>query len=173
MNISPKDYVINDEIRAKEVRVVDTEGGQLGIMLLANALKMAKDRDIDLVLIAPNAAPPVCRLMDYGKYRFEQQKHQREVKKNQKIVELNEIRLSINIGSHDFNTKFAHAEKFLKEWNKVKASIRFRGREMAHVSLGSEVMGRFAEALAEIATVERPAKLEGRSMQMILTPVKK
>jgi len=171
--ISPKDHVINTEIKAKEVRVVDTAGGQLGIMPLADAMKLAGDRDLDLVLIAPLAAPPVCRVMDYGKYRFEQQKHDKEVKKNQKVVELKEIRLSINIGDHDFNTKISHASKFLKEGNKVKASIRFRGREMAHTSLGHEVMARFADTLAESGTVEKPAKLEGRQMQMILTPIKK
>jgi len=171
--ISPKNHVMNEDIRAKEVRVVDTAGGQLGIMQLADALKMASDRDLDLVLIAPQATPPVCRVMDYGKFRFEQQKHDKEVKKNQKVVELKEIRLSINIGDHDVNTKLSHAIKFLSEGNKVKASIRFRGREMAHTSLGYEVMARFADALAEHATIEKPAKLEGRSMQMIMTPIKK
>ena len=171
--ISPKNHVINEEIKAKEVRVVDTAGAQLGIMPLETALKIASDRDLDLVLIAPQATPPVCRVMDYGKYRFEQQKHDKEVKKNQKVVELKEIRLSINIGDHDLDTKLGHAEKFLNEGNKVKASIRFRGREMAHTSLGHEVMARFSDALAEYGTVEKPAKLEGRSMQMIMTPLKK
>ncbi|MCL2538846.1 MAG: translation initiation factor IF-3 [Oscillospiraceae bacterium] len=165
--------MINEEIKAKEVRVVDTAGAQLGIMPLETALKIASDRDLDLVLIAPQATPPVCRVMDYGKYRFEQQKHDKEVKKNQKVVELKEIRLSINIGDHDLDTKLGHAEKFLNEGNKVKASIRFRGREMAHTSLGHEVMARFSDALAEYGTVEKPAKLEGRSMQMIMTPLKK
>ncbi len=173
MNISSKDHLINEEIKAKEVRVVSDEGGQLGIMPLANALKMAQESDLDLVLIAPQATPPVCRVMDYGKYRFEQQKHEKEAKKNQKVVELKEIRLSINIGDHDFNTKVSHAVKFLEEGNKVKASIRFRGREMAHASLGNEVMARFADALQELSTVEKHAKLEGRSMQMVLTPTKK
>ena len=142
-------------------------------MSLDNAQKLASERDLDLVLIAPQANPPVCRIMDYGKYRFERQKYEKEAKKNQKTVELKEIRLSINIGSHDFDTKISHAEKFLSDGNKVKASIRFRGREMTHASLGNEVMARFADGLSEYCSVEKPAKLEGRSMQMILTPNKK
>ena len=165
--------MINEDIKAKEVRVVDDKGGQLGIMPLESARKMAAERDMDLVLIAPQANPPVCRVMDYGKYKFERQKYEKEAKKNQKVVELKEIRLSVNIGSHDFDTKVSHAEKFLAEGNKVKASIRFRGREMAHTSLGNEVMARFAQALTEHGAVEKPAKLEGRSMQMTLTPNKK
>lgn len=173
LEISSKDHVINEAISAEEVRVVDSGGGMLGIMKIEEALKLASSRELDLVLIAPQAAPPVCRIMDYGKYRFDQQKHDREVKKNQKIVETKEIRLSVNIGEHDINTKVSHAIKFLSEGNKVKIGIRFRGREMVHTSLGKEVIERFAAELSEYATVEKDAKLEGRSMQLTLAPLKK
>ena len=171
--ISSKDHVINEAIRANEVRVVDAKGGMLGIMPLENALGMASSQELDLVLIAPQATPPVCRIMDYGKYRFDQQKHDREVKKNQKVVEIKEIRLSVNIGEHDFTTKLSHAIKFLSEGNKVKLSIRFRGREMMHTALGRDVIIRFAGELTEHGTVEKDAKLEGRSMQMTIAPHKK
>lgn len=150
--------------------MVDSENNQLGIMSRQAALTMAEQRNMDLVLIAPQAAPPVCRIMDYGKYRFEQQKREKDQRKNQKVVELKEIRLSLNIGDHDFNTKVGHAVRFLEDGNKVKASIRFRGREMARASLGNVTMDKFAEALTETAVVEKPAKLEGRSMTMILAP---
>ena len=139
-------------------------------MSTAEALRIAEQRGLDLVLIAPQAAPPVCRIMDYGKFRFEQQKREKDQRKNQKIVELKEIRLSLNIGEHDFATKVGHAVRFLSGGDKVKASIRFRGREMAHASLGNVTMGKFAQALAENAVVEKPAKIEGRSMTMVLAP---
>ena len=165
-----EDQAINEEIRDSEVRVVGADGSQLGIMSSEAALKLAQEQNYDLVKIAPTANPPVCKIMDYGKYRFEQQKREKEAKKNQKVVEIKEIRLSINIGDHDFETKLDHATKFLQDGNKVKASIRFRGREMAHASMGIDTMKRFAEALAEFGTVEKEAKLEGRSMQMFITP---
>ena len=165
--------MLNEDINAAEVRVVNSDGSQLGIMQVDKAVAIAREQDLDLVLIAPQASPPVCRVMDYGKYKFEQQKHEREAKKNQKVVELKEIRLSVNIGDNDLNTKLTHAIKFLGEGNKVKASIRFRGREMAHTSLGTEVMERFAEALSDYGSVEKGAKLEGRSMQMTIAPLKK
>lgn len=169
--IAAKDQqAINEEIKAKEVRLVDVDGSQLGIMSLNDALRNASERDLDLVEISPNAEPPVCKIMDYGKFRFEKQKREKEQKKNQKIVELKEIRLSLNIGDHDFETKLGHAKKFLLEGNKVKASIRFRGREMAHASMGVDVMKRFAEALAEYGGIDKDPKLEGRSMQMFMTP---
>ncbi len=168
--ISTKDYVINEAIRATEIRVVDDDGSQLGIMNTAKAREVAETKNLDLVLIAPQAVPPVCRIMDYGKYRFEQQKREKESKKNQKIVETKEIRLSVNIGTHDFDTKLGHARKFLGEGNKVKASIRFRGREMAHANLGNGIMDRFAAALEDSGTVEKPSKLEGRSMTMLIAP---
>ena len=142
-------------------------------MLLESAQKLASEQDLDLVLIAPQATPPVCRIMDFGKFRFEQQKRDKEARKNQKTVELKEIRLSLNIGEHDLNTKLGHAKKFLEEGNKVKASIRFRGREMAHSSMGNEVMANFADQLVEYASIERSPKMEGRSMQMTLAPIKK
>lgn len=150
--------------------MVDADGSQLGIMPSRDALKLAEERNLDLVRIAPQATPPVCRIMDYGKYRFEQQKREKEARKNQRVVEIKEIRLSLNIGTHDFETKLGHAVKFLGEGNKVKASIRFRGREMAHSALGIDVMKRFAEALEEHGTVEKEPKLEGRSMQMFIAP---
>ncbi len=161
---------INEEIRDKEIRVISNDGEQLGIMTAAAALKIAESSNLDLVKIAPMAKPPVCKIMDYGKYRFEQSKKEREAKKNQKIVEIKEIRLSLNIDTHDFDTKVSHALKFLAAGNKVKVSIRFRGREMAHPELGLGIMERCAQACAETAVVEKPAKLEGRQMLMFLAP---
>lgn len=139
-------------------------------MPIAKAQQLAADQDLDLVRIAPQAQPPACRIMDYGKYRFEQQKREKEAKKNQKIVEIKEIRLSARIDDHDFYTKLGHAKKFLQEGNKVKASIRFRGREMAHASRGTDIMNRFARELEEYGSVEKAPKLEGRSMQMFIAP---
>ncbi|MEG0750454.1 MAG: translation initiation factor IF-3 [Oscillospiraceae bacterium] len=170
MPIAAKDQLaVNEAIKAKEVRVIDEDGSQLGIMTCAKALETAAERNLDLVEISPAAAPPVCKFMDYGKFRFEKQKREKEQRKNQKVVELKEIRLSVNIGEHDFETKVGHALKFLQEGDKVKASIRFRGREMAHASRGNIVMARFAEAVAEHGSVEKDPKLEGRSMQMVIT----
>ena len=169
--IAAKDQLaVNEAIRAREIRVVDDGGAQLGIMSSAEAMRMAGERGLDLVEISPSANPPVCKMMDYGKYRFEKQKKEKEQRKNQKIVELKEIRLSLNIDVHDFETKVGHATRFLQEGDKVKASIRFRGREMAHASRGTEVMARFAEALSEYGNIEKDPKLEGRSMQMFITP---
>jgi translation initiation factor IF-3 len=139
-------------------------------MSARDALRLAAERDLDLVKIAPNAAPPVCKLMDYGKYKFEQQKREKEVRKNQHIVELKEIRLSLNIDTHDFETKLGHAIRFLKDGDKVKASIRFRGRELGHPDIGYNTMNRFAEAIAEYGNIEKPAKLDGRNMLMFITP---
>ena len=150
--------------------MVDSDGSQLGIMSSQEALKAAEAKDMDLVMIAPQAQPPVCKIMDYGKFRFEQQKREKEARKNQKIVEIKEIRLSLNIGQQDFDTKVRHAVKFLQDGNKVKASIRFRGRERAHANMGNVTMDRFAQALAEYGTVEKAPKLEGRSMQMFIAP---
>jgi len=169
-NISRQDNQINDEIRDKEVRVIGADGAQLGIMPSSKALAMAEAANLDLVKIAPQAQPPVCKIMDYGKYRFEQAKREKEARKNQKIVDIKEIRLSLNIDTHDFNTKLNHAQKFIKGGDKVKVSIRFRGREMGHPELGTEIMKKFAEACSEFAVVEKPAKLEGRNMLMFLAP---
>ena len=167
-----KELEINEEIRDKEVRVIGADGSQMGVMSAAAALKLAEDANLDLVKIAPTANPPVCRVMDYGKYRFEQAKKEKENRKNQKIVETKEVRLSLNIDTNDFNTKVNQANKFLKNGDKVKASIRFRGREMAHSKAGLDVMARFGEAV-EGGVIEKQAKLEGRSMQMVIAPASK
>ncbi len=167
-NISSKELQINEEIRDREVRVIDADGSQLGLMSSREANRIAAEKNLDLVKIAPTANPPVCRIMDYGKYRFEQAKREKEARKNQHIVELKEIRLSLGIDTHDFNTKVGHALRFLKEGNKVKVSIRFRGRELGHPEIGHEIMRRFAEACSELAKVEKPAKMEGRHMLMFL-----
>ena len=150
--------------------MIDADGSQLGIMSTRQALSLAADKGLDLVDIAPQATPHVCRIMDYGKYRFEQAKREKEARKNQRVVEIKEIRLSLNIDTHDFETKKNHAVRFLSEGNKVKVSIRFRGREMGHPELGADIMKRFAETLADVANVEKPAKLEGRNMLMFLAP---
>jgi len=163
---------LNEQIRDREIRLIGAEGEQLGIMSSRDAMNLAAEKNLDLVKIAPTAAPPVCRIMDYGKYRFEQQKKEKEAKKNQRVVDIKEIRLSLNIDTNDFNTKAGHAQRFLKDGDKVKVSIRFRGREMAHTNLGLGVMRRFAELLEEFAAIEKQPRLEGRSMQMYLVPLK-
>ena len=168
LTISNKELQINDEIRDKELRVIDADGSQLGLMSATEALEKAEQKNLDLVKIAPQAVPPVCKIMDYGKYRFEQAKREKEARKNQRIVDVKEIRLSLNIDTHDFNTKLNHAKKFIKNGDKVKVSIRFRGREMGHPELGNDIMEKFAEACADVAVVEKPAKLEGRNMLMFL-----
>jgi translation initiation factor IF-3 len=168
LNISTKELQINEEIRDNEIRVISNTGEQLGIMSADEALKLAEKSNFDLVKIAPQAKPPVCKIMDYGKYRFEQAKREKDARKNQKIVEIKEIRLSLNIDTHDFETKVNHAVKFLKAGNKVKVSIRFRGRQMAHPENGLVTMSKFADACAEYGDVEKPAKLEGRQMLMFL-----
>ena len=169
-NISSKEQQINEEIRDKEIRVISNEGEQLGIMSPAEALKLAESKNLDLVKIAPAAKPPVCNIMDYGNFRFEKAKREKEARKNQKIVEIKEVRLSLNIDTHDFETKINHARKFIGSGDKVKVSIRFRGREMAHPELGLTIMNRCAEALADCASVEKAAKLEGRQMLMFMAP---
>ena len=168
MNIATKETQINEEIRDREVRVIDSDGTQLDIMPIAEAMRLADEKNTDLVKIAPQAKPPVCKIMDYGKYRFEQAKREKEAKKNQRVIEIKEVRLSLNIDTHDFETKANQAIKFLKSGNRVKVSIRFRGREMAHPENGLVTMSKFAEAVSEYGTVEKPAKLEGRSMLMFI-----
>lgn len=170
LNISSKELQINEQIRDKEIRVIDSDGSQLGIMPAKKAMELAEQKNLDLVKIAPQATPPVCKIIDYGKYRFEQSKREKEQRKNQRVVEIKEVRLSLNIDTHDFETKKNHAVRFIAEGNKVKASIRFRGREMGHPELGLEIMKRFAEAMEEVANVERQPKLEGRTMMMFLAP---
>lgn len=168
--IGIKEMQINEEITDKEVRLISNDGEQLGIVSAAQAQKLAAEKNLDLVKIAPQAKPPVCKIMDYGKYRFEQSKREKEAKKNQRVIEIKEIRLSPNIDVHDFDTKVGHARKFLSAGNKTKVSIRFRGREMTHTDLGLTIMAQFAEKCADIASVEKPAKLEGRHMLMFLAP---
>lgn len=168
--IGIKEMQINEEITDKEVRLISNDGERLGIVSAAQAQKLAAEKNLDLVKIAPQAKPPVCKIMDYGKYRFEQSKREKEAKKNQRVIEIKEIRLSPNIDVHDFDTKVGHARKFLSAGNKTKVSIRFRGREMTHTDLGLTIMAQFAEKCADIASVEKPAKLEGRQMLMFLAP---
>ena len=165
-----KELEINGQIRDREVRLIGADGEQKGVVSIQVAMRAAEEAGLDLVKIAPQAVPPVCKVLDYGKYRFEQSKREKENRKNQRVIEIKEIRLSLNIDTHDFETKVNHAHKFLKAGNKVKVSIRFRGREMAHPQIGEVSMKRFAEACEEFATVEKPAKLEGRQMLMFLAP---
>jgi len=168
--ISREQHQINEGIRAKEVRVVGAGGEQLGIMSFREAMQLAIDANMDLVNIAPQAKPPVCRVMDYGKFRYEQQKKEKETRKNQKVVEIKEIRLSANIDEHDYQTKLRNTVKFLKEGDKVKLTVRFRGREITHAEIGQRVLERMAGEVEEYSTIERRPKLEGRSMIMILAP---
>ena len=168
--IATKELQINEQIRDSEVRLIGSDGEQLGVVPTREAQRLADEKELDLVKIAPTATPPVCRIMDYGKYRFEQAKREKEARKNQHIVELKEVRLSLNIDVADFNTKAKHALRFLQEGNKVKVSIRFRGREMGHPEIWLETMKRFAEVCSEVAAVEKPAKMEGRNMLMFLAP---
>lgn len=170
MNIAIKEMQINEEINDKELRVILGDGEVLGIMSAEEALKIAEEKNLDLVKIAPQAVPPVCKIMDYGKYRFEQTKREKEAKKNQHVVEIKEIRLSLNIDTHDFETKVNHARRFLTSGNKLKVSIRFRGREMAHTEHGITTMQQFAEACQEFGNLEKAPKLEGKSMMMFLAP---
>lgn len=168
--ISSKDLLINEEIRDKEVRLVGTEGEQLGVVPIATAQNMAIEKNMDLVKIAPQAVPPVCKIMDYGKFKFEQAKREKEARKNQKVVDIKEIRMFSNIDTNDFNTKVSQACKFLKSGDKVKASVRFRKRAIAHPELGNELLDRFKEACLEVGVVEKPAKMEGRSLVMFVSP---
>ncbi len=164
------DLIINEKIRDKEIRLIDADGSALGIMPTRQALDLAANKNLDLVKIAPQATPPVCKIMDYGKYRFEMSKKEKEQKKHQHVVVVKEIRLSSNIDEHDFMTKMRNAEKFLKEGDKVKVSIRFRGREITHASIGEQQLKRFGQELAAVSIIEKLPKLEGRSMTMHLTP---
>lgn len=169
-NSNSKELEINEQIRDKEIRLIGADGAQMGIMSPRDALRMAIDKDLDLVKVAPQAKPPVCKILDYGKYRFEMQKKEKEAKKNQKVVEIKEIRMSPSIDTNDFNTKVKSAVKFLNDGNRVKVTVRFRGREMAHTSLGQELLAKFGADCSEIATIAKDAKLEGRNMSMFLSP---
>ena len=168
--IAIADYQINEEIVDEQVRLIGEEGDQLGIVSAEEALKIAGEAGLDLVKIAPNAVPPVCRVMDYGKFRFEQTKKEKEAKKNQRVIEIKEIRMGPSIGENDFNTKLKSGMKFLADGDRVKVSVRFRGREMAHTEIGTELLNNYAQACSEIATVDKAAKLEGRNMSMFLSP---
>lgn len=171
LTISSKELSINEEIRDKEVRVITADGEQLGIMSARDALKAAEERDLDLVKIAPNAVPPVCKIMDYGKYKFEQAKREKDARKNQKVVDIKEIRIvGLSIDTHDLEIKANNAKKFIGKGDKVKVTIRFRGRELGHPEIGLELMQRFADFCSETAVVEKPAKMEGRNMIMFLAP---
>ncbi|MCQ2491716.1 MAG: translation initiation factor IF-3 [Lachnospiraceae bacterium] len=160
--------MINEQIRDKEVRVVTADGKQLGIMSARDAMKLAKEAELDLVKIAPKAKPPVCKIINYGKYKYEMTRREKEAKKKQKTVEIKEIRLSPNIDTNDLNTKVNNARKFLSKGNRVKVTLRFRGREMAHVNSSKVILDQFAEQLSDCAVVDKPAKLEGRNMIMFL-----
>jgi len=170
--IGNKELLINEDIKTEEVRVLGEDNEALGIMKRTAAQEMADAKNLDLVLIAPQGNPPVCRIMDYGKFKFEQSKREKELRKNQKHVELKEVRMSLNIDDHDLNTKVGHATKFLKSGDKVKVTIRFKGREMTHPKLGEALMKRFVEACAEVGAAEKPGKFEGRNLHVILAPKK-
>ena len=170
LTIAKLDHQLNEEIRDKEVRVIGSDGAQLGIMSSAQANAMAEEQGMDLVKISPNAVPPVCKIMDYSKFCYDQKKREKDAKKNQKVVEIKEIRMSPSIDTNDLNTKIKAAQKFLADGNRVKVSIRFRGREMAHTNIGEKILLDFAAACAENANMEKNPKLEGRFMAMFLTP---
>ncbi len=166
-----KDMNVNEKIRAKELRLIDANGDQLGVKSRQEALELAQKQNLDLVLVAPTAKPPVARIMNYGKFRYEQQKKEKEARKNQKIINVKEVRFTPGIGAHDFETKLKNARKFLEKGDKVKAAVRFRGRAITHKELGREVLDRFAKEVKDIATVESQPKMEGRNMFMMLAPI--
>ncbi len=169
-NISKQELMINEEIRESKVRVVGPDGEQLGIMSSKEALNLAYDKNLDLVAIAPKAEPPVCKIMDYGKYRFDAAKREKEARKNQKTMSLKEIRISPSIDTHDFQTKVNHTVKFLQSGEKVKITVRFRGREINHSSLGAELLDRFKDSVSEYGSCDKPPQLEGKNMSIIVTP---
>ncbi|MCR4432049.1 MAG: translation initiation factor IF-3 [Tepidanaerobacteraceae bacterium] len=161
---------VNHEIKAKEVRVIDSNGQQIGIMSLKEALRHAQEAQLDLVKIVPDAKPPVCKIMDYGKFKYEQSKREKEAKKNQKIINIKEIRMNPNIEEHDFQVRVRNAQRFLKDGDKVKVTIKFRGREITHTKLGEEVLRRMAENVEEFGFIEKQPLIEGRNMVMVLSP---
>ena len=165
-------HQINEEILDKEVRLIGDQGEQLGIMSVDEALRIATERELDLVKIAPGSNPPVCKVMDYGKFRFEQTKREKEAKKNQRVIEIKEIRMSPGIDTNDFNVKLRNALKFLRDGNRVKVTVRFRGREMAHTNTGEELLLQFGQGCAEVANMEKNPKLDGRHMSIFLSPKK-
>ena len=163
------DLMINEQIRDKEVRLVSEDGEQLGVMSAKEAMRLAREANLDLVKIAPQAKPPVCKIIDYGKYRYEMARKEKEARKKQKVIDVKEIRLSPNIDVNDLNTKMNHARKFLSDGSRVKVSVRFRGRELAHTATGKVILEQFAEKLSDVAVIDKPAKLEGKSMVMFLS----
>ena len=163
--------MINEEIKAKEVRVIGVDGETIGVMSSDDALKLAYDKGYDLVLMAPQAQLPVCRIMDYGKFRYEKEKKEKDIKKN-KPIELKEIQLSCRIDTHDFDTKARHAQRFLESGNKVRVVMRFKGREMAHIGIGQELMQKFTDVCSELGTVDKPPVLDGRILSMVINPIK-
>lgn len=167
--ISNREHQINEEIRDKELRVIDVDGNQLGILSADEALKIAFEKDLDLVKIAPQATPPVCRIMDYGKFCFEQTKRAKEAKKNQKVIEIKEVRMSSTIDTHDFNVKVNQAVKFLNGGDKIKVSVRFKKRTLAHPQFGEELLAKFKDAISEAGVVDKPSKMEGRSLVMFVS----
>ncbi len=166
--IATKELSINEEIRAKEVRVIDANGDQLGIMPTSKALSTAYDKGLDLVEISPNSAPPVCRILDYGKYRFEREKKEKEQRKKQQTIDIKEVQLSCRIDTHDFETKLKHARRFLEDGAKVKVCIKFKGREMSHTAIGLEVITKFGEACTDLGIIEKKPALDGRQMIMFI-----
>ncbi len=171
--IAAQDHLLNEDIKAPEVRLISDTGEQLGLMSAEEALKIAVEKEMDLVMIAPGSKPPVCKIMDYGKYRFEQAKREKEAKKNQRVIEIKEIRMSPSIGDNDFNTKLRAGQKFLAEGNRLKVTIRFRGREMAHTNIGEQLLKDFAAKCSDVANMDKNPKLEGRNMSMFLSPKQK
>lgn len=161
---------INEEIQEKEVRLIGEDGEQLGLMSSEEALRIAEEKDLDLVMISPAAKPPVCKVMDYGKFRFEQSKREKEAKKNQRVMDVKEIRMSPGIGENDFNTKLKNGQKFLADGDRVKVTVRFRGREMAHTSIGETLLRDYAKKCSEVANMDKEPKLEGRNMSLFLSP---
>lgn len=168
--IANTEYQVNEEIRDREVRLIGEDGEQLGIVAVAEAMRLAEERELDLVKIAPGSNPPVCKLMDYGKYRFEQSKREKEARKNQRVIEIKEIRMSPGIGDNDFLVKLRNGQKFLTDGDRLKVTVRFRGREMAHTNIGDQLLRDFASKCAEIANLDKQPKLEGRNMSIFLSP---
>jgi len=169
-NNNNKGQRINEMIRVREVRLIDDEGNQLGIISTQEAVRLAKEKELDLVEVSPNANPPVCKILDYGKYRFEQEKKLRDSKKNQKVLKLKEIRMQPKIGAGDLDTKARHIQEFLDEGDKVKVTIRFRGRELAHTELGFEVLNEVTKRLTSAYNIDKPAAMDGRNMSMTISP---
>ena len=172
LNIAKQELMINEEIKDKEIRLIGPDGAQLGVYSAKDALALADEHNLDLVKIAPQAKPPVCKIMDYGKHKFELAKREKEAKKNQKVINIKEVRLSPNIDEHDFNTKVNQGIKFLKSGDKVKVSVRFRGREITHTAIGKELLLKVQSIMEEYGTVDKGIKLEGRSMAMFISPKK-